>query len=744
MYLSPVGSVEGSTVVLGDNTAAQGIFRNLPAGVVSVGNVNMHVANTRFENILPQTGINYPIAGKAIHFVGFSQMASTLFVSGQSAAICPVFNACTTAIDVRSASVQIRESTVTNCRYGFIVQQVSNAPIDIQGDIVHSFTRAGIDLRHNDGALSLRVSRNDLRLAAGAKGTAISIQEAGTRAANRTAIISSNAISLYDGSVSGNGIWANTTNNLHLLANTPIQLRQASDQVGIYMVNGDANYVDGNEVASLASDDTPGRRTGMVVESTTNTTYACNDFLGLHTGVKFLSGNSEDTDFQNNFLQAPMVNGLHYEDMLTVGQQNWRGNSWNTAQGAFTGKAALNEVMAITPQPVFAQRYLIHSTTNGFFPPSIGLPNYTGTGQPWFVFNAAGTPPLCQTDGSVPPGGGKVTEWDGRIVAGDGLPGGYADQRIWESRKYTYGKLQAIHAQGLELSSANNTWRQGQAATPIGAYQTIAMRMAAELNPTVATTGQLDGLWATKWQRLTSVNEAANQYAQSFGYTDYLRYVDALEDLSDTDAQLTALLTQSAQSHEAAASQIGTANSNLAATTDVQQNEKVVNGAYLKALASGESGFSTEAAALLLSVANQCPLAGGKIVHKARSLYQLVDADYEFDNGCSPNQALQGSGLDMHQAERSAQMAAEKSATGSVLSVHPNPVASELFVTLSGTEAGVPGIYSPVGQLLLTHKTIGGETLVSFDTQALASGIYYLQFADESGKAEARKIVIIR
>ena len=410
IFFRSIGSGAQATCFFGSDSEPASIYRDLPVGISGYGNANIEIKNSEFTNIWSTAGVDYPIEGIAVGYRGFLQSASNIAISGAAGNIQPVFESCQTAVEVDKGAVSITNTQVVNGETGFSVSNVIGRPLDISDNELVFFD-TGIELTDNDDASSFTVSNNVMKkvLAYGSLaygGNGISIDEELGRTGANYATVQGNTIYLAAG-LEGAAIFANESSNLHILDNAPIRLRRSSNDIGINMVNGIGNLVDGNEIYNLSNAGEPGSRTGLRVENTTKTTYSCNNFYELHTGARFVAGNCSDTDFQNNYFQPPMAYGLYYEDDLTINAQEWRANRWDGKASFYTEYAAYNEITPVNDNEIIAQRYLVHSPSNGFFPPSIHLPNYGGS-EPWFVLDNSGSIPLCQTEGVVPPGDGKV------------------------------------------------------------------------------------------------------------------------------------------------------------------------------------------------------------------------------------------------------------------------------------------------------------------------------------------------
>ncbi|MBK8950418.1 MAG: hypothetical protein IPM68_16665 [Flavobacteriales bacterium] len=57
-----------------------------------------------------------------------------------------------------------------------------------------------------------------------------------------------------------------------------------------------------------------------------------------------------------------------------------------------------------------------------------------------------------------------------------------------------------------------------------------------------------------------------------------------------------------------------------------------MNEIHLATIGKDVDIFSTTQAGALFDIANQCPMIGGNAVFKARSLYWLIDDNYDFDD----------------------------------------------------------------------------------------------------------------
>lgn len=160
-----------------------------------------------------------------------------------------------------------------------------------------------------------------------------------------------------------------------------------------------------------------------------------------------------------------------------------------------------------------------------------------------------------------------------------------------------------------------------------------------------------------------------------------------------------------------------------------------MNAIYLTTLAqSGEDvEFSSQQAATLFSIADQCPLLGGNPVYQARALYALIDEEAEFDDALL---CITEGFVVKNLAEPSLSVRA-----------YPNPNRTgQLFLEIDGLDEGGRSIIvllydiqgRPVAQLPL------GGRKGSVDVSKLTQGLYHWTVLLDDERIGQGKVTLFR
>ena len=176
-------------------------------------------------------------------------------------------------------------------------------------------------------------------------------------------------------------------------------------------------------------------------------------------------------------------------------------------------------------------------------------------------------------------------------------------------------------------------------------------------------------------------------------------------------------------------------NNGIGAYATVEQNLQEVNEIYLATIAKGNRDLNPYASTLL-SIAQQCPVAGGIAVMKARALYALIDRHVLYDD---EDICLQQGVLYRHAV--SSTDVKEKS-----YRFYPNPANSTvtfIYHLDEGSKATLK-LSNNMGQTVMDMVLYSGRCEVSFDVSDLANGIYTASVGDENGVKYKSKLAIIK
>ncbi len=132
--------------------------------------------------------------------------------------------------------------------------------------------------------------------------------------------------------------------------------------------------------------------------------------------------------------------------------------------------------------------------------------------------------------------------------------------------------------------------------------------------------------------------------------------------------------------------------------------------------------------------ANLCPLAGGAVVFRARSLLFMVDETYTYNDRDICNSV----GITLRQLNKTE--IAKPTAV-----VYPNPANESVTVVVNaGVECTAKFVLiNKLGQAIAAYNLLGKQVPFTFSTTALVSGIYTYQIKCDQSIIETGKLVII-
>lgn len=192
-------------------------------------------------------------------------------------------------------------------------------------------------------------------------------------------------------------------------------------------------------------------------------------------------------------------------------------------------------------------------------------------------------------------------------------------------------------------------------------------------------------------------------------------------------------LEQAASGKSLTADEVKATNEGIGTGELIEGNEKLVKAIYLSTLAKDIDEFSTDEAAQLFDIANQCPMVGGNAVYRARSLYALIDDDVDFDD---PTLCL-AHGILVRSMEQ---------ADTRTVQVMPNPAAdgATLVYQLTEGSTGTLLMHDAVGKEVLRLALNSGMQRFYFSTATLAPGAYHYLVLEGQAKLGEGKLTIVR
>ncbi|TAH42883.1 MAG: T9SS type A sorting domain-containing protein [Bacteroidetes bacterium] len=155
------------------------------------------------------------------------------------------------------------------------------------------------------------------------------------------------------------------------------------------------------------------------------------------------------------------------------------------------------------------------------------------------------------------------------------------------------------------------------------------------------------------------------------------------------------------------------ANDEIVGSEMYVQNEQLINDIYFDYIENNDPQVINDKASEILSVALQCPLAGGPAVHRARSLYLLIDPGMEYN--------------DVVTCLQSGWLLRKSSAQAIPLGIYPNPASTEITITYSIESEQVLQIIDNFGRVTVKVVLNPEQKSIKPDISHLANGIYTIQ-----------------
>jgi hypothetical protein len=181
-----------------------------------------------------------------------------------------------------------------------------------------------------------------------------------------------------------------------------------------------------------------------------------------------------------------------------------------------------------------------------------------------------------------------------------------------------------------------------------------------------------------------------------------------------------------------------TNNALIVSSNTIEANLKQVNALYLALLKKEKFEITENEAIAIKSIADQCPLDGGKAVLRARifyNMYQLTYNDIEESN-CSTegDRAMERNGV-LNETQNT------------IFKIQPNPTTGTVrILTLENAYLGQPisvEIFSPAGVLLeIRTLTLTGNDFFNLENQS--NGIYLIKITDSNGVSQIQKLVLVK
>lgn len=719
-----------------DLTAGGNVIDGMSNGIVGHYS-DLDVEGFVMRNIQPDAAYDYVGNGAGIYARG-DHGFYTLRQQGYGQNGTVNFDKCRWGIYTEYMNVYSKENNMLSMGTAYRVDRTGLRHVAIT-DNKMSTRYNGIDLRANDGALSMLVRYNIITF--GNDPTCINcrgwfgIYVSEGNYANPSSRIQNNTIFFLPQYASRYGIGLFAADSWRVVENQLYMASNAFNENGIWTNGCRGHEVSCNTVVGAGTTYPNDRQAAIRNILGRAPLISCNDVDLTANGILF-NGVTSNTEVRGNKLRNHKW-ALHLDGTAVIGTQTRKGNLWYEPAAA-GGLGALHDGGAF--QASLSQFWYNPATISGgdTYPPSLS------PASGWFLYDP-GTNYDCANDH-----GGeycsqfyaerdrdKLTELDERVAADSLENDPYTEESKWMLKGDLYKKLDDHPALRDSLPVMADFYDDLQGSTTV-AFKAIDDDQLAlyDLDSTVvaqlqANRAQTEGLLALVKDGMAQLDDSTlttgQQQALLASLNGYRQNIAVLSAWNATALQV------ATTSKALTADGVKAANAGIATTELIEANEKTVNDIYLATVGKDVDVFTTAQASGLFDIASQCPMVGGNAVFKARSLYWLIDDSHDFDDQllCLPHGIIVKS---MATAEPNA------------LAVVPNPASDEatLVLTKQLDEPGVFVVFDAIGAEVLRYAIPMEQLRFTFSTTALAPAMYHYQVRGPVGMLGNGKLTIVR
>lgn len=705
----------------------------LNAGIVGK-NSNLTVKKCSFLNV--QNYSNYDNRSAGIYVTGVNGYY-TLDVTGLGSTINDpkTFDNCSNGIVAQSMNLNIHDNFMDKVTKGLSIAWSSGRNLSIHHNLIYS-DWYGIESNFNDASNSFDISSNKIHIGeyfsnnynGNAIGTGIYFNEYSI--ANTNTNISGNYIYVQkalDG-ISLNNVKNATLAINHVYLNDPVYNRY-----GISIKNCQNTNINCGDVTSTAIAATELQR-GIYVSTSTYSNISCMDVSNTFNGIH-VDGVCSNTFLTQNSFHSH-INGFKIGGTGVLPKHLNRGNKWYNNCGY---KDAIN-----TGNPLFS-KFEINPWSYPYKPNSF-LPSIAAGGANDFFSQGSGTPPSsCATNtctnNSLMMSAEEELKMDEAIARGEVVTPIYALPMDFEARKYLFDKLSKNNAL-LQSDPEFQTFYSGEIQSNTDELRQVTEAAETIYNMTSNLSAQIE-------QNAESIKQNLSQISQN----NDLIAASSLNDMEKENLEAVnralGVTNQSLQNYNEVAisslsndrilnaENIRITNSGIITNASYDVNEKTVSDIYFNTIAKQVFKLDASQASILLSIAQQCPFAGGTAVYKARALYNIYNPNQEYED----NLICLNEGVVLRQANPAGTFIENHT---SYALLHPNPANNILNIVYSfGKDIkGSLEIFTSLGLKLSTFVLSANESNASINTSELTSGIYYYQIKSDCDYIIKGKLVI--
>ncbi|HRH66377.1 MAG TPA: hypothetical protein PLU53_08775 [Bacteroidia bacterium] len=723
--ISPLGSSPFAGIVLhnfngiiGSFYESTNEFKDHNLGLQCI-NSNITVNNCRFQNIQPESVYGNYFDGTGIHVIGSNNQYTFHQTGLGEFSSISTFESCKNGIYVEGSGGYSHYNYMTDVENGITLTQLlpkvqflvftNNLECKYQG-IVSNFNKEAEQIEIIGNTITMD---DPVHLS----GNAIGIYDYLSSCPNL--IVLDNHITLNH---SHGGIDVYGTKGISVSQNIINMNYDSESKYGIGLWSADKNTITCNDVQGVSLDVANSKHIGYKTSISQANQIQCNNAYTTNTGFEF-NNQCPATDFAGNSVASDQWIGLRVLNQGVMGVQVHKGNKWYPPFHSAGNTEAENTNVpnaSLSQFDVNPFDGIIYSPSNPS-PPGWFHQDPNGHAFDCGSSSICGFPNLESYVGSI-------DNLDNMIALGSYHTSEFDSENVWMAKKYLFEKIvsnplmlndpiiysffiqetatateefQEVKAKILSASGVQES-HSGQF---LGNYKNIDS-LQKELEIADSINVSLNGSNAAV---LATINLIKQQIASIIAGSNNMVANDKAE--SELKADSTKLL-----------------NSGIDVSEQYKANEKEVNEIYLSTLAKGNRDFTGTQIQGLLTVAHQCPYAGGKYVYLARAIYHLVNPfeEYYDDDLCAQLGYFRRSHSNKNPDES--------------IFVYPNPANETIKFENTGfdtwKEVQISGLDNRIVKKL--YLTIDSRT-IEIKTDDLAPGLYvyhinFINGAQENGK----------
>ncbi|HMQ90262.1 MAG TPA: PKD domain-containing protein [Flavilitoribacter sp.] len=688
-------------------------FSGLTSGAVLVRSNSIFSVNE--FNDLPENNTyypGYPFQGEAIR--SQSNGSNKVIVYDSE------FSGCKAGVIANFTSLEATGNNMDNVQYGIWASLANAGGIQIGGkepqdgnSILNS--EIAVFVVQADPSGQVDISNNTISTNGSTSGAGIALW--GNRA---TAALENNQITVQNG---GSGIFLLASSKVNLYENE-VTLSSPSQNLGGILLEGvQSSYLYGNSVTGTGTGGSS--NIGLKVTSSPGIVYCCNALNSTRIGALFDGACSTENNFRGTIFNTHDVGLLLTSNAILEGQVHTE-NQWMGSYGSGSGA-----VYQVSENQAQEKQFIADANQNQYFFPPNPAPGA------WFDDQQnGGQQNVCDYSSCVHGLFNPDSPSTKKIALGQIQTLQYTTPILWELQRYLFRELAGRTIQDQDVLS----FKDNSASGTIGAFYDVDQAIDTlfefvDSTTVLALTVNLDSS-GIKMKEI-SVIDSLLQFAQGASAAQLRQEKSKLADEAFTFAESAgegalSLLT----SRMGTAAEVKDQNSGILVSSVYEQNEKSVNKVFLAYWTAGLDSLDQNELDSLEIIANQCPLAGGNAVYKARAILGAAIGQvvvYDDEQNCYGSAKQVSANI-------------KKPVLAESLQVVPNPSKEE--VTVSWTAAselkGMLVITDLNGKAWLTKSLTPGERTVTLSVNNFPPGIYLTSVKLNGNRPLIVKLVIIR